>query len=402
MVNIAVLGYGTVGSGVAEVIRENRDIVNKNAGDDINVKYVLDLREFPGDPVEKVLTHDFEDIINDPEVKIVVEVMGGLKPAYDFVKRSLLAGKSVCSSNKELVARHGPELLEIARENKANFLFEASCGGGIPLIRPLCSCLTADRIEEISGILNGTTNYILYLMETEGRSFEEALKSAQDNGFAEKNPEADIEGFDASRKLAILSSIAFGKTIDFNDIYTEGISRITEEDIDNAAGLGYAVKLIASCAFREERHYAFVAPMLIERGNPLSCVNGVLNAVLVKGNMLGPIMLYGSGAGKLPTASAVVSDIIDEAKNLGAYISPSLGEEKLTPSEISEMERSFYVRLSGSFEERKSEIEGLFGNVRAYRTTEKEACFITKEMKEKAFFEAYGKLEGALGRIRVN
>lgn len=402
MINIAVLGYGTVGSGVFEVVRTNREIIENKVKDRINIKYVLDLRDFPGDPVEEVLVHDFETIVNDPEVKIVTEVMGGLNPAFDFVKRSLMAGKSVCTSNKELVARHGTELLGIAKENRVNFLFEASCGGGIPIIRALCDSLASDRIGEISGILNGTTNYILTKMQSEGTEFSEALKSAQDKGFAERNPEADIEGYDACRKIAILSSLAFGKTIDFEDIYTEGITKITKEDIAYAAKLGYTIKLVASCGLREGKCYALVTPLLIERGHPLFSVDGVFNAVFVKGNMLGPCMFYGRGAGKLPTASAVVSDIVWEACNMDRDISPAFSAQKLMLEDIGGFKRRFFVRVCGDKEEKKAEIEGLFGEVESYGFFDDEFCFVTEEMTEKDFFEAYEKLSGAVSRIRIN
>ena len=231
MIQIAVLGYGTVGSGVVEVINTNYSSIAQKAGDEINIKYVLDLRDFPGDPVQEKIVHDFDVIVNDPEVKIVVEVMGGVEPAYTFTKRALLAGKSVCTSNKELVARHGAELLKIARERNLNYMFEASCGGGIPIIRPLHSSLTADEIDEVTGILNGTTNYILTNMSKNGSDFAEVLKKAQELGYAERNPEADVEGYDACRKIAILSSLAFGRQVNFEDVYTEGITKISALDI---------------------------------------------------------------------------------------------------------------------------------------------------------------------------
>ena len=245
MINIAVLGYGTIGSGVVEVIDRNNSSIDGKTGDNIRVKHVLDLRDFPGDRVESILVHDFDIILNDPEVKIVVEVMGGVEPAYTFVKKCLLAGKSVCTSNKELVAAHGPELIKIAKDKSINFLFEASVGGAIPIIRPLCSSLTADRILEIKGILNGTTNYILTQMDVEGWDFDRALSKAQELGYAERNPEADIEGYDACRKIAILSSLAFGKSVNYEDIYTEGISKITATDIKYAGKMDCKIKLLA-------------------------------------------------------------------------------------------------------------------------------------------------------------
>ena len=401
MINIAILGYGTVGSGVFEVIRTNQEIIDRNAKDELRIKYVLDLRDFPGDPVEEFLTHDFETILQDAEVKIVVEVMGGLKPAYDFVKRALQNGKSVCTSNKELVAAHGPELLRIAAENRVSFLFEASCGGGIPIIRPLQTSLTADRIEEISGILNGTTNYILTKMKTEGLQFEEALKLAQENGFAERDPSADIEGGDACRKIAILSSLAFGKTLDFKDIPTEGITGITHKDIEMAEALGYAVKLIATCSEVEGELHAAVAPMLIKRDHPFFAVDSVFNAILVRGNMLGVTMYYGRGAGKYPTASAVVSDVIAAAGSLQETIPIRWKEEKLALSDNADWVRGYYIRAEGNVEEIVSQAKKLFGGVE--RTVEGEAGIglITAPISEKDFEEAYAKLSGAVNRIRV-
>ena len=314
MIQIAVMGYGTVGSGVVEVLNTNQASINKRAGDEINIKYVLDLRDFPGDPVESKLIHDFETIVNDPEIKIVVEVMGGVEPAYTFTKRCLEAGKSVCTSNKELVARHGAELLEIARERELNYLFEASVGGGIPIIRPLNSSLTADEITEITGILNGTTNYILTKMSYGGTDFDTALKDAQAKGYAERNPEADVEGYDACRKIAILTSLVSGRQVDYEDIYTEGITKITAEDIKYAKKMGRAVKLLAMSKKEDGKFFAMVAPFLIGEMHPLYSVNGVFNAIFAKGNVLGDVMFYGSGAGKLPTASAVVADVVDAAR----------------------------------------------------------------------------------------
>ena len=256
------MGYGTVGSGVVEVINTNSDIINQRAADEINIKYVLDIRDFPGDPIQDKIVHDVDVIINDPEIRIVVEVMGGIEPAYTFVKRCLEAGKSVVTSNKALVAKHGAELLSIARDRELNFLFEASVGGGIPIIRALNSCLTADKIEVITGILNGTTNYMLSKMFYEGADYDEVLKEAQDNGYAERNPEADVEGYDACRKIAILSSLISGQQVDFEDIYTEGITKITKKDMLYAKKLGMTIKLIASSKRHDDHVHAIVAPML--------------------------------------------------------------------------------------------------------------------------------------------
>ena len=349
MVNIAVLGYGTVGSGVVEVINTNHKSINKRAGAEINVKYVLDLRDFPGDPVEKVLVHDYEIIANDPEVDIVVEVMGGIEPAYTFVKRALESGKSVCTSNKALVAKHGPELMEIASAKNINFLFEASCGGGIPIIRALNSSLTADEIDEITGILNGTTNYMMYKMATEGSEFDAVLKEAQQKGYAEADPTADVEGYDACRKIAILSSLAYGRFLNYEDIYTEGITKITPEDMEYAEELGMTIKLLGtSRKIGDDSFYAMVAPFLVGQTSPLYSVNDVFNAVFVHGNVLGDAMFYGSGAGKLPTASAVMGDIIDVARNIeygcNGRISCTCYRE--TPiKKFDEVENKFFLRM---------------------------------------------------------
>ena len=298
MINVSVLGYGTVGSGVVEILKENADLITKRAGEEIRVKSVLDLRDFPGDPVQDMIVHDFEEIKNDPDVQIVVETMGGVHPAYEFVKASLESGKSVSTSNKALVAAYGPELLEIAQEHNVNFLFEASVGGGIPIIRPLKISLAPDEILEISGILNGTTNYILTEMTNNGSAFDTVLKDAQDKGYAEKDPTADVEGYDACRKIAILTSLAYGKQLDFEDIYTEGITKITDRDICYAKKIGAKVKIFGSSKKVGDKVSAMVAPKLITSEHPLYSVDGVFNAILVKGNMVGDVMFYGQGAGK--------------------------------------------------------------------------------------------------------
>jgi len=347
MINIGILGYGTVGSGVVEVLNTNQESINKRAGEEINVKYVLDLRDFPGDPIQDKIVHDFETINNDPDVSIIVEVMGGVEPAYTFVKKALENGKSVATSNKELVAKHGSELLELARSKNINFLFEASVGGGIPIIRPLNSSLTADEIDEITGILNGTTNYILSKMTHEGLEFADVLKDAQDKGYAERNPEADVEGYDACRKIAILSSLAFGSQVDYEDIYTEGITKITASDIKYAKEMGKAIKLLASSKKVGDSFYAMVAPFLIGDEHPLYSVNNVFNGIFVHGNVLGDVMFYGSGAGKLPTASAVVADVVDAAKHMNRNIMTFWSSGKLELTDISKSERKFFVRISG-------------------------------------------------------
>ena len=303
MIYAAVMGYGTIGSGVAEVLDRNRDVISARTGEEIQVKYILDLREFPGDPNEDKLIHDFSVIEKDEEIGIVVEAMGGVRPAYDFAKACLLAGKHVVTSNKALVAAHGTELLSIARQKNLNFLFEASAGGGIPIIRPLTEALAGEKILEISGILNGTTNYILTKMDREGQTFEEALRKAQELGYAERNPEADVEGFDTCRKIAILTALATGKEIHYEDVYTEGITAVTDTDFQYAAKFQASIKLFGSSRMEDGRVTVFVCPMMIPQVNPLYCVSDVYNAVMVKGNMVGTLMFYGSGAGKLPTAS---------------------------------------------------------------------------------------------------
>ena len=290
MIKIAILGYGTIGSGVVEVLHTNSESIAKRAGDEIEVKYILDLRDFPGDPMEDKVIHDYEVIANDPEIQVVVEAMGGVEPAYTFVKRALLAGKNVTTSNKALVAKHGAELIAIAKEQSINFLFEASVGGGIPIIRPLNSSLTADEIEEITGILNGTTNYILSKMTFEGLEFEDVLKDAQSRGYAEADPTADVEGYDACRKIAILTSLVCGQQVDFEDIYTEGISKITADDIKYAQAMGLVIKLLATSRKTKEGYCAMVAPFMLSQQHPLYSVNDVFNAIFVHGNVLGDAM----------------------------------------------------------------------------------------------------------------
>ena len=403
MINVAILGYGTVGSGVFEVLNENKESISRRAGQELHVKYVLDLRDFPGQPVEKVLVHDYEQIVSDPEVDIVVEVMGGVEPAYTFVKKALLAGKNVCTSNKALVAKHGRELMDIAKEKSINFLFEASCGGGIPIIRVINSSLTGDEIDEVTGILNGTTNYMLYKMNTEGCEFDTVLKEAQQKGYAEADPTADVEGYDACRKIAILSSLAYGKEVNYEEVYTEGITKITAEDIKYATSMGTAIKLLATSRKVGNQYYAMVSPVMIDAKNPLYSVNGVFNAIFIHGNVLGDAMFYGSGAGKLPTASAVVADVVDCAKNKGRNIMMSWSEEKLDLLQIDDVKSRFFVRVSGHAAERQSEIEELFGKAEivAVPSLSEEFAFITGEITEQEYREKAEKLDGIQSRIRA-
>ena len=397
------MGYGTVGSGVIEVLQTNKERIDQRAGDEIHVKYILDLRDFPGDPIQEKIVHDFQVIAEDPSIQIVVEVMGGIEPAYTFVKKCLMAGKSVVTSNKALVAKHGAELLSIAREKNINFLFEASVGGGIPIIRPLNSSMTADEIEEITGILNGTTNYMLSKMFYEGADYEEVLKEAQEKGYAERNPEADVEGYDACRKIAILSSLISGQQVDFEDIYTEGITQITKEDMMYAKAMGMTIKLLA-CSRRDEDHiHAIVAPYLLSSSHPLYSVNDVFNAIFVHGNVLGDAMFYGSGAGKLPTASAVVADVVDEARHLNRSIMAFWSSKKLELTDISNSSRKFFVRVKGTPETELAKVQEVFGNVQPVivADVDGEFGFVTEEMTEaeyKAKAESFGEV---LGMIRV-
>lgn len=316
MISVAILGHGVVGSGVAEVLLQNAEPIAKKAGDSLVVKRILDLRSFPDLPYADLFTTDFETIVQDEEIRIVVETMGGLHPAYDFVKACLLAGKSVVTSNKELVAAKGDELLSIAKEQNVNFLFEASVGGGIPILRPLSQCLAGNEIESVAGILNGTTNFMLTRMVQDGMDFESALKLAQDLGYAERNPSADVDGHDACRKICILAALAYGKHVYPDQVYTEGISAITPADVKYAEAIGRVIKLIGQVKRQGDRIHCMVSPLLISADNLLAQVSDVFNAVQVCGNAVGEVMFYGRGAGKLPTASAVVGDVIDAAQHL--------------------------------------------------------------------------------------
>lgn len=399
MIQIAVLGYGTVGSGVVEVIETNKADINKKAAEDLAVKYILDLRDFPGDPYESKVVHDYGLILNDPDVKIICETMGGTKPAYEFTKQALLLGKSVCTSNKELVAAHGPELIKIAKENHCNYLFEASVGGGIPIIRPLNYSLTAEHIDSITGILNGTTNYILTKMDREGADFEDVLKEAQEKGYAERNPEADVEGYDACRKIAILSSLMSGKNVSYEDIYTEGITKISSADFKYAKQMNKSIKLLALSRDTQDGFFAMIAPFLISREHPLYSVNDVFNAVYVHGNMLGDSMYYGRGAGKLPTASAVVSDVVDCARHQGKTIMCFWDEEKVEVADVTSARRKFFVRIPADKREAAMASFGTMAEVNVGLM--KEFGFMTQEMTEKEFNEKIEKIGGCINRIRI-
>ena len=399
MIKVAVMGYGTIGSGVVEVLDINKNSIAKRAGEEIVVKYILDLRDFPGDPIQEKVVHDYKVIANDPEVQIVVETMGGVEPAYTFVKAMLTAGKHVTTSNKALVAAKGAELIALAKEKNVNFMFEASVGGGIPIIRPLNSCLTADEIEEITGIVNGTTNYMLTKMTEEGSEFDDVLKDAQAKGYAEKDPTADIEGYDACRKIAILTSLVCGQQVDFEDIHTEGITKITATDIRYAKAMGRAIKLLASSHKVGDGYVAMVAPFLLPATHPLYNVNDVFNAIFVHGNVLGDAMFYGSGAGKLPTASAVVADIVDMAKHLDTNIAVEWSSKKLELVDYRNVENCYFVRTSAD----EKRIEEVFGEV-SYVTAEGvsgETGFVTARMSEADYEKKAAELGSVLQMIRV-
>lgn len=403
MIQIAVLGFGTVGSGVVELIDRNHEAVESTFPEGIHVKRILDLRDFPGSPYQERVTHDFNEILDDPEIRIICETMGGKEPAYTFSKKALSRGISVCTSNKELVAAHGPELIRVARENNCNYLFEASVGGGIPIIRPMNTSLTAQRITSIIGILNGTTNYIMTRMEKDNLSFEDALKEAQENGYAERNPEADIEGHDACRKIAILSSLMCGKTVRYEDIPCEGISGITKADFGYARAMHMAIKLLGVSERDEvsDDLHVRTAPFLVPGDHPLSTVSDVFNAVFVHGNMVDDVMFYGRGAGKFPTASAVVSDVIDSARHLGKHVVMYWDQEIRTLADPREEMHRFFVRV-GSVDYKA--VDDLFGDIKFVTSEsqeEKEKAFVTGKISEKEFKEKCKFLQDLRQSIRI-
>lgn len=348
MRKIAILGYGTVGSGVAAVLENSRREVARKLGDEVEVAAVLDLRDFPGDPIQKKIVHDFSAIVSNPEIEVVAEVMGGIHPAYEFVSQALAAGKHVVTSNKELVEARGAELGEIARAHQVSFLFEASVAGGIPILRTINTAMIQEEIYRITGILNGTTNYILELMENAGASFQEALADAQAKGYAERKPEADVEGYDASRKIAILASMICGRHISYEDVPTQGISKITSEDIAAATALGGRLKLISNCQKENGRFYASVEPMFVPGHHMLASVNSVYNAVMVKSSMLSDTMYYGKGAGKLATASAVVADILAALNGNGVYEMNVWSVEREEPIHPGDRPSSYMIRVEGA------------------------------------------------------
>lgn len=396
--NVAIMGHGVVGSGVAEILINHNDRIAQRIKSDINVKYILDLREFEGLPYSNKFTKDFNDILNDDSVKIVAEVMGGVNPAYDFVKKCLQSGKSVVTSNKELVAAKGAELIAIAKEKNVNFLFEASVGGGIPVLRPMVQCLAANEINSFSGILNGTTNFILNKMIVDNMDFSDALKLAQEKGYAEKDPTADIEGHDACRKVCILATLAFGKHIYPNQVKTEGISQITLDDVEAADNFGCVIKLIGHAEKLEDgKINAFVRPTVVSRTNMLSHVDGVFNAIMVDGDQTGEVMFYGKGAGKEATASAVVADIMDCAKHLETrkYLDWQDGDDGIVKLDYDET-NNLFVRITGNdFQYITDTFAKVFGeNIKCIKNEyAKEICFITNADTESSVNQKLSQFE---------
>jgi len=398
MIKIAVLGYGVVGSGVVHVLDKNSDRISRNAGQKIQVKYILDIRDFNDSLYKHLFAKDFETIINDPEIAVVVEVIGGVDAALTFTRRCLEAGKNVVTSNKELVAEYGSELLKLAFDKGVNYLFEASVGGGIPVIRPLAQCMTANTISEIYGILNGTTNYILTDMERNGADFSDALSEAQQKGYAESDPTADIEGFDTCRKICILSSLAFGRHIYPRQVPTEGISGVTLNDMKFAAELGYEIKLLGRARAVGDKVSVYVAPHLISHSNLLAVVDDVMNGVVVRGNAVGNVVFCGAGAGKLPTASAVVADVIDAVKHLHArrWISWTDGCEDLVMNP-EQLESAWYIRTDAT----RELVGKVFGNVVFAGDTGSETIFITNVISGKIVEDLLGRGITANSRFRV-
>ena len=397
MINVAILGFGVVGSGVADVLTQNSKIIENKVGQKVNIKYILDLRDFPDSPFAHLVVHDFNTILNDPEVDIVAEMMGGSHPAYDFSKAALLAKKSVVTSNKEVVANFGAELLDIAKANGVSYLFEASVGGGIPIIRPMCNDLASNNVLEINGILNGTTNYILTKMMNEGAAFEDVLRDAQDKGYAERNPAADVEGLDAARKIVILAALAYGKSISPNDIHTEGITQITIEDVEIASSLGYAIKLIGHAEKTDNGILALVSPRLIPTSSPLASINDVFNGILLDCDMVGNVMFYGPGAGKLPTASAVCADIVDIAAHGADSIKlPSFAvatKKDVADFDSSLSKRAFFFSRCDGCEPSIECVQKLFGQIEKLSVFGNKIAVVTAQpMREDRAAEIVAKL----------
>ena len=401
MLKASIMGFGTVGSGVYEILEKNADVVSNNARQPIEVKYILDLRDFPQYPFQEKFVKDFSVIENDPEVAIVAETMGGKGAAYEFTKRCLLAGKHVVTSNKELVATHGAELLKIAKEHNVNYLFEASVGGGIPIIRPMFQCLTANHMTQIAGILNGTTNYILTRMIRAGLPFADALCEAQAKGYAEANPSADIDGLDACRKVCILSSIAYGDHVYPEYVETEGISKITLNDVAYADKADCVVKLLGRTVLNDDGSiYAFVAPHFVSKSSPLASVEDVFNAIMITGDMLGDAMFYGQGAGKLATASAVVADMIDCARHNEKRRNIGWGDgSKKLVRPLDTFESGWYVRLKGK--DAAEKLKAAFPDCTLLPSEIGEVACLTGKVSTKDMRAAREQLQNVAGCMRV-
>ncbi len=394
----AIMGYGTIGSGVAKVLEENAAVISRRAGEPIELKWVLDLRDFSGDPIQPKIVHDYKKIVYDPEVKLVVETMGGVEPAYTFVKAMLTHGKHVATSNKALVAAKGAELIQIAADNHVNFMFEASVGGGIPIIRPILKCVTGDVLEKVYGIVNGTTNYMLTKMAADGADYSSVLKEAQDLGYAEKDPTADVEGFDAARKIAILTSLVAGRQVDYEDIPTEGISHVTPEDMKYAEAGGKKIKLIATMDASGDSYFVRVAPFVVSPESPLFAVDDVMNAIMIHGNMLGDAMFYGSGAGSLPTASAVVGDLVEECRHVMRHVDFDWDPVKLPLKDPADQAYRFFIRAARS----KEDISAAFGTVSFIENViDGEVGFVTEMISERDFEEKKKDFGDVISAIRV-
>jgi len=399
----AIFGYGTVGSGVAAILEQNRDIIARSAGEEISLKYVLDIREFPGDPIQEKIVHDIGTILADPEVETVVETMGGVEPAFTFVRKALEAGKNAATSNKELVAKHGAQLLKTAAEHNVNFFFEASVGGGIPILRPMHDCLTADRILEICGILNGTTNYMLTRMKRDGASYDDVLHQAQANGYAERNPSADVGGFDACRKIAILTSLACGRQVDYEDIFTEGITELSVTDFAYAKAMNGDIKLLGSSSISGGEVFAKVAPEIISEDDPLYSVNDVFNAIKIRGDMLGNVMFYGKGAGSLPTASAVISDVVQTVRNRGRNLPVAWDTQKQEIADSRRFVSSFLVRVKGDPADSLTAVTELLGPVKTVQpeNVEGEYGVVTEQMSAGELEDRCSRLKGFISRLYI-
>ncbi len=406
MISVAIMGHGVVGSGVAEILTTHKQKLFASIGEEIYVKHILDLREFPDSPLADRFTKDFNDILNDREVRVVVEVMGGLNPAYDFVKKCLKSGKSVVTSNKELVAAHGAELLQIAKDKNVNFLFEASVGGGIPIIRPISQCLVANIVDEIAGILNGTTNFILTKMIEDGMQFDDALKLAQELGFAERNPAADIEGHDACRKICILASLAFGKHVYPDSVHTEGITEITLEDVKYAEAYNCVIKLIGRVKRLDDGKIdIIVAPMFVPNKSQLANIDYEFNGIMVRGDCTGDVVFYGKGAGKLPTASAVVADVVDCCKHLKTrkFLFWTDGNgDNILPYE--ESVSAMYIRANTTIETAQ-EVFGCVDKIEKADSPVGEVAFVTAQLPYKEIMEKIAVLESkgakVISKIRI-